>query len=90
MDEAVVVDHRDVAGDVPAVVHHLGRLLGLAEVALHHVRALHQQHAGRAERQVGSNVSGSTTFAETPGTGRPTEPSLQSIVAALASGSAAR
>ena len=51
-DEAVLVDLGDVAGDVPAVAHHLGGLLRLVEIALHHVGAGHQQHAGRVDRQL--------------------------------------
>ena len=43
---------RHVAGDVPAVAHDLGGLLGHFVVALHHVGALDQQHARLAHAQV--------------------------------------
>ena len=73
-----VVDHGDVAGDVPAVADHLGRLFGLMQIALHHVGALHQQHAGRFERQVFERL-GVDDLRGDAGTGRPTVPSLQSM-----------
>ena len=50
-DEAFVVDQRDIAGDVPAVVEDLGGALGLVEIAEHAVGALHQQQAFRIGRQ---------------------------------------
>ena len=47
-EEAIFLHHGDVAGGVPAVVQYFGGLLRLAEIALHHVWPLHQQHARSA------------------------------------------
>jgi hypothetical protein len=54
--EAVVVEQRDVARDVPAVAQGLVREVVATEVALHHVRAADEQHARRVGREVDEGV----------------------------------
>ena len=81
VDEAVGVELGDVAGDVPAVVHDFGSFFGLVHVALHDVGAFDQQHAGGADRQRLERLRDRRCRRRRSGTGRPTEPSLQSISA---------
>ena len=50
LQEAVLVNGGDVAGDIPAVAQDFGGLLRSAEVALHDVGAAHEQQAGLADR----------------------------------------
>ena len=50
-EEAVLVLGGDIAGDVPAVLQHFRGFFRLAEIALHHVGASHEQQAGRSHRQ---------------------------------------
>ncbi len=56
LQEAVFVNGRDVAGDIPAVAQHFGGLVRAAKVALHDVGAAHQQQAGLADRQSRAGV----------------------------------
>src|SRR5579872_3596381 len=57
-DEALVVDDRDVARYVPAVVDDLGTLFGLPEVSSHATRRLDQQQTFlvRTERLHGGRI----------------------------------
>src|SRR5438552_2437035 len=47
-DESVLVDRRDIPGDVPAIMEDFRRLLRLVEISLHHVRTSHDEKARRA------------------------------------------
>ena len=56
VEKAVVVERGDVAGDVPAIAHRLSRQVFASEVAVHHVRSFHEQHARRSGWQGGEAV----------------------------------
>ena len=72
---AVVVGHGDVAGAQPAVGgQHPGGLLGIVEVALEHVGALHPDLAGVAAQHVVAVSSTSRT--SMPSSTLPTEPTF--------------
>src|SRR4051794_32731339 len=49
-EEAIFFKQRDIARRIPAVVKNLGCLLGPAEIALHHIWAFDEEHAGRSGR----------------------------------------
>src|SRR5204863_9219186 len=51
--EAFFVNLREVAAGIPTVVDDLGRLLRIAEVALHDVRAFDEQEAFGIDAEVG-------------------------------------
>src|SRR4029079_15257573 len=45
LNKPALVDSGDVARDIPAVAKYLGGLFGIAEIAEHPVRTLHEQQA---------------------------------------------
>ncbi len=49
--ESVFIQRGDVAGHVPTIPHGLLRQILAADVAVHHVRAFYEQHAGFSRRQ---------------------------------------